>query len=207
MKVGVLDYAAGNLRSVLNALKSLEADATLVTKPDQIDAVDTLVLPGQGAFGDCVGNLVSQGLFQPVRDWIHAGKPYLGICIGYQILFEASEESPGTEGLGVLPGKVVHFPRESDLKIPHMGWNNLSLTNPDDDLWSGVPENPHVYFVHSYYPTPTDNSVVAATSEYALPFAAAVRRGNLAATQFHPEKSQATGLQLLKNYLTKIAPA
>jgi glutamine amidotransferase len=202
---GVLDYSAGNLRSVLNALHSLEVDARLVRSPDELDGLDALILPGQGAFGDTVGNLKNQGLFQPLREWIDAGKPYLGICIGYQILFESSEESPGTEGLGILPGKVIHFPKNSGLKIPHMGWNKLTLSHPDDPLWDGIPDGSHVFFVHSYYPAPSDDAAIASTTEYGLSFASAVRRGNLAATQFHPEKSQAAGLRLIGNFIRQFA--
>lgn len=197
--IGLIDYGAGNLHSAHNALVKLDIPCRLIKGPEDLADVDRLVLPGVGACVDCVNQLKVQGLWEPLRDWINEDRPYLGICIGYQILFDHSEEFEGADGLGVLAGQVQRFP-PSDLKVPHMGWNALTLTDPGDPLWRGFPEEPYVYFVHSYYPTPDDESVVSAWCEYGVRFAAAVRRGRLVATQFHPEKSQAIGLRLMENF-------
>ena len=200
MNTGIIDYGAGNLRSVAKAVETLEFPARIIQSPDQLEGIDTLILPGVGAFGDCVHNLQKQDLWEPIRDWVNAGRPYFGICLGYQILFESSEEEPGIEGLGAFAGAVVRFPK-SDLKVPHMGWNEIVPKDANDPLWQGLPPHPHVYFVHSYYPRPTDDSIVAVTADYGGEFAAGIRKGNVVATQFHPEKSQSLGLTILKNYL------
>lgn len=199
MKVGIVDYGRGNIRSVENAFLAVGADAVLVTRPDELAELTHLVVPGQGEFGDCAANLKKQGMFTPIREWAAADKPYLGICVGYQLVFEGSEESPGAEGLGILRGAVRRFP-ESGLKIPHMGWNSVRLTDPAHPIWKGLPGEPYFYFVHSYFPVPETPETTAATCDYVLPFAAAVTRGNLVATQFHPEKSQHNGLRLLENF-------
>jgi len=199
MKVGIVDYGRGNLRSVENAFLAINANAKLITSPDELDDITHLVVPGQGEFGDCAANLKKQGMFEPIREWTAADKPYLGICVGYQLIFDKGEESPDAEGLGIMPGSVKRFP-DVGLKIPHMGWNNITLTDPQNQLWKDMPEDPFFYFVHSYYPEPEQPEHTAATCDYALPFAAAVTRGKLVATQFHPEKSQHNGLQLLKNF-------
>lgn len=197
--IGVVDYGSGNLRSVCKALEAVEARSSLVTDPSGLDGLDAVVVPGVGSFGDCAANLRATGLWEPLREWIAAGRPYLGICLGYQLLFELSEESPEVAGLGVLPGKVVRFSGQG-LKVPHMGWNTLSaLRGP---LYHGLPEEPSVYFVHSYYPVPGDPALASATCDYGVPFAASVSRGALHATQFHPEKSQAAGLSILRNFLS-----
>ena len=200
MKVGIVDYGRGNIRSVENAFLAIGADTVLVTRPEQLQDVTHLVLPGQGEFGDCAANLKKQGMFEAIREWTAEDKPYLGICVGYQLIFEKSVESPSAEGLALLPGTVKRFP-DVGLKIPHMGWNSISPSHPDDALWKDMPANPFFYFVHSYYPEPSDTEHIAASCDYAASFAAAVRRGNLVATQFHPEKSQHNGLQLLRNFL------
>lgn len=200
MNTGIIDYGAGNLRSVAKAVETLKFEARIIQSPDQLAGIDTLILPGVGAFGDCVHNLREQQLWEPIRDWVQAGRPYFGICLGYQILFESSEEAPGVDGLGVFEGKVVRFPK-SDLKVPHMGWNEIYPEDASDPLWQGLPGHPHVYFVHSFYPDPTDKSIVAATADYGGKFAASIRKGDVVATQFHPEKSQALGLKILGNYL------
>ena len=200
MKVGIVDYGRGNIRSVENAFLAIGADVSLITCPDQLADITHLVLPGQGEFGDCAANLKKQGMFEPIQQWTAADKPYLGICVGYQLILEQSEESPDTAGLGILPGIVRRFP-DVGLKIPHMGWNSITPTDPDHPLWEDMPDEPFFYFVHSYYPEPANKEHIAATCDYGLPFAAAVIRGNLVATQFHPEKSQHNGLQLLKNFL------
>lgn len=204
MKVGIVDYGRGNIRSVENAFLAIGADAALITRPEELADITHLVVPGQGEFGDCAANLKKQGMFGPIRQWAADDKPYLGICVGYQLVFASSEESPGSEGLGILPGTVKRFP-DVGLKIPHMGWNSVTPTHPDHPLWKDMPDQPFFYFVHSYYPDPANQDDVAATCDYALSFAAAVTRGNLVATQFHPEKSQHNGLQLLRNFLAMSA--
>ncbi|MEJ6573359.1 MAG: imidazole glycerol phosphate synthase subunit HisH [Akkermansiaceae bacterium] len=200
MKVGIVDYGRGNIRSVENAFLAIGADVALITTPEEMEDITHLVVPGQGEFGDCAANLKKQGMFDPIRKWAADDKPYLGICVGYQLIFENGEESPETEGLAILPGTVKRFP-DVGLKIPHMGWNSLTLSDPSHPIWKDMPEDPFFYFVHSYYPEPANQKDIAATCDYALQFAAAVTRGNLIATQFHPEKSQHNGLQLLRNFL------
>ena len=200
MKVGIVDYGRGNIRSVENAFLAIGADTSLITSPDQLSWITHLVLPGQGEFGDCAANLKKQNMFDAIVEWTAEDKPYLGICVGYQLIFEKSEESPDARGLSILPGTVRRFPDVGE-KIPHMGWNSITPTKPEDPLWADMPAEPYFYFVHSYYPDPDQAEHVAATCHYALSFAAAVKRGNLVATQFHPEKSQHNGLALLRNFL------
>ena len=201
MKVGIVDYGRGNLRSVENAFLAIGADVVLITSPEELKDITHLVVPGQGEFGDCAANLKKQGMFAPIQKWVAEDKPYLGICVGYQLIFEHGEESPDAEGLGLMKGTVKRFP-DVGLKIPHMGWNSIKPADPNHPIWAKMPEEPFFYFVHSYYPEPTSPQNIAATCDYALPFAAAVVRGNLIATQFHPEKSQHNGLQLLRNFLS-----
>jgi len=199
--VGVVDYGSGNLRSVGKALEASGAGTELISNPERLEGVDAVVVPGVGAFGDCASNLRATGLWEPLREWIGSGRPYLGICLGYQLLFESSEESPGVAGLGVLPGRVVRF-SGGGLKVPHMGWNTLTgLRGP---LFQGLPEETSVYFVHSFYPVPEETSLASATCEYGVRFAASVSRGALHATQFHPEKSQVAGLAILRNFLATL---
>lgn len=200
-KLGIIDYGAGNLQSVRNTLAAAGFTGRLVRRPQDFEDLTHLILPGVGAFGDCARQLRAQGLEEGIRAWTEADKPFLGICIGYQILFEEGEESPGVRGLGILKGKVVRFPA-GELKVPHMGWNNLSLKTPDAPLWQGLGADPFFYFVHSYYPVPAESELIAASCTYGVTFAAAIRRGNLVATQFHPEKSQQLGLRLLSNFMS-----
>lgn len=200
-KIGVVDYGSGNLRSVSKALEAAGASVRLVTEASQLPGIDALVVPGVGSFGDCAKNLRQSGLWDPLSEWLREGRPYLGICLGYQLLFESSEESPGVKGLGVLPGRVVRF-TDTSLKIPHMGWNTLNATN--GPLYQALGEEPSFYFVHSFYPVPDEQGIVSGTCTYGLPFAASVSNGSLHATQFHPEKSQTTGLALLRNFLGTI---
>lgn len=207
MLTGVIDYGAGNLRSVCNALGMLQAEHRLVRGPDDLDGVDALIFPGVGSFGDSMRHLQEQGLAGPIREWIAADRPFLGICIGYQLLFEGSEESPDVPGLGVFKGRVVRFSPDSQLKIPHMGWNNIAVLDRADPLWKELPKNPFVYFVHSYFPVPEDASIVSSTAKHGERFAASIRVGRLTATQFHPEKSQSVGLQLIRNFLDSAKPA
>lgn len=200
MIVGVIDYGGGNIRSLVKALESLGVTPRLLTSARGFDETDLLVFPGQGAFADCMRKLEARELVEPLKAWLRAGRPFFGICVGYQLLFESSEESPGCAGLGIFPGKVVRFP-ESALKVPHMGWNSAQLNAPADPLWQHLGDDPFFYYVHSYYPQPEDETLVAASTEYGVAFAAAIQRGPLVATQFHPEKSQKAGMQLVKNFL------
>lgn len=206
MKPGIIDYGGGNLQSVRNAVHALGHQAVLVNSPEDLKGVSALVFPGQGAFADCMTALHARGLAGPLQEWIAADRPFFGICIGYQVLFEGGEENPGVAGLGVLRGQVVRFPAQPGLKVPHMGWNTMRATHPEDPAWAGLGPSPYFYFVHSYYPVPLDAGVTAGVTEYAgLEFASAVQRGRLLATQFHPEKSQETGLRLMGNFLARHA--
>jgi glutamine amidotransferase len=200
-KLGVIDYGSGNLRSVCKAIEAAGSTPSLVTDPSGLDSLDAIVVPGVGAFAHCAENLRATGLWNPVREWALSGRPYLGICLGYQLLFESSEESPGVEGLGVLKGRVVRF-SDAALKVPHMGWNTLSKTS--GPLYNGLSGDVSMYFVHSYYPVPADSSLVSAWSDYGVSFAAGVSSGALHAVQFHPEKSQSAGLALLRNFLSTL---
>jgi len=200
--VGVVDYGSGNLRSVSKALEAVGASVVLVTKAAQLQLLDAIVVPGVGAFGDCARNLRRSGLWEPLAEWLQAGRPYLGICLGYQLLFESSEESPGCKGLGILPGRVVRF-AGNGLKIPHIGWNTLFEAR--GPIYRGLPASPYFYFVHSYFPVPAGDCLVSARCEYGGTFAASVSSGSLHATQFHPEKSQSAGLALWENVLETLA--
>ncbi|MEM9080039.1 MAG: imidazole glycerol phosphate synthase subunit HisH [Verrucomicrobiota bacterium] len=203
MNLGVIDYGGGNLRSLLRALQFLGAEPRTVSSPADFEGLTHLAFPGQGAFGDCMANLNKRDLASPLKDWLAADKPFFGICIGYQLLFEGSQESPDTPGLGILKGQCVRFPDQPLLKIPHMGWNIAQPTLSESPQWAKLPTDPYFYFVHSYYPQPTDNTLIASTTNYGLQFPSSVKKGNLFACQFHPEKSQHTGLQLLKNFLQR----
>ena len=200
--IGVVDYGSGNLRSVCKALEAVGASVSLVTQAAQLDRSDAVVVPGVGAFGDCADNLRACGLWAPLRDWLQTGRPYFGICLGYQLLFESSEESPERKGLGFLPGRVVRF-RGDKLKIPHIGWNRLRETR--GPIYKSLSADPYFYFVHSYFPVPADDDIVSARCEYGGSFAASISNGTLHGTQFHPEKSQSSGLTLLKNFLETLA--
>lgn len=205
MKLGVLDYGGGNLRSVLNAFDAIDAHADLVTKPEDFASIDVLVFPGQGAFGDSIRILKETGLWEPLQAWLKAEKPYLGICLGYQLLFESSEESPGVEGLCVAKGQVKKFDPASGLKIPHMGWNVAQWEPAQAAIWSGLPNPTHIYFVHSYYPDVQDESLALCRTDYGVSFISGIAKKNLVAVQFHPEKSQEVGLTLLRNALKVLA--
>ena len=199
--IAILDYGMGNLRSVSKAFQSQDFPAVVTRNPQDISNASGLVLPGVGAFGDCVKNLTEYGLIDPILKFIDSGKPFLGICLGLQVLFEESEEAPGVKGLGVIKGRIVRFPdfKEEHLKVPHMGWNQVSIKQ-DVPILKGVPENSWFYFVHSYYPSPEDDSVSAVKTTYGFEFTAAVSKNNIFASQFHPEKSAHLGLQLLANF-------
>ncbi|MBE6075371.1 MAG: imidazole glycerol phosphate synthase subunit HisH [Selenomonas ruminantium] len=200
--IAIIDYGVGNLYSVQKAFAALGADAKITNQSADILAADKVVLPGVGAFGECMQKLTDSGLIPAIRACADSGKPLLGICVGLQILFEGSEESPGVRGLGLLQGMVRKI-QASELKVPHMGWNSLSIVRPRRpvDLFAGLAANPYVYFVHSYHAVPDNPSVVTAWTEYGGKLTAAVASGGIQATQFHPEKSGDVGLQILKNFV------
>lgn len=200
--IALLDYGSGNLRSVHKSLLKVGTSVRLVQHPDEIGDARGLVLPGVGAFDDCINALRKQELLEASRDFIKAGKPFLGICVGYQALFEKSEEfNSCAAGLSVFQGSVIRFSDQYGLKIPQIGWNQLEVVRSDCPLYHGIANGSYVYFVHSFYPQPVDSSIVATRTEYGEAFASSVWRGNVYATQFHPEKSQKVGLQLLKNFV------
>ncbi|WAC18573.1 imidazole glycerol phosphate synthase subunit HisH [Luteolibacter sp. SL250] len=202
MKVSLIDYGAGNLRSVANALRAIGVEPDITAGPGIPEGTTHLVLPGVGSFGDCMDELSKRGLIEPIRQWVLDGRPYLGICLGYQILFEWSEETPGVAGLGVLPGGVKRFIDQPGLKVPHMGWNSVIPRRAEAGNWRDLGPAPYFYYVHSYFPVPADDSIIAAETEYGADrFAAAVERPNLLACQYHPEKSQEAGLRLIRNFL------
>ena len=200
--IALLDYGSGNLRSVHKALLKVGATVRIAQTPDQIGDAQAMVLPGVGAFDDCINALRKQKLLEAARKFIKGGCPFLGICVGYQALFEKSEEfNSCAAGLGIFKGSVVRFSEKNGLKIPQIGWNRLEIMKPDCPLFRGVADGSYVYFVHSFYPQPADTNIVATRTEYGDVFASAVWRDNVFATQFHPEKSQKVGLQLLKNFV------
>jgi glutamine amidotransferase len=200
--IALLDYGSGNLRSVHKALLKVGADVRIAQRPDEIGDARAMVLPGVGAFDDCINALCKQELLAAARAFIESGKPFLGICVGYQALFEKSEEfNSCAVGLGILKGSVVRFSEKHGLKIPQIGWNQLEIVKPDCPLFRGVANGSYVYFVHSFYPQPADAGIVATRTDYGDTFASSVWRDNIFATQFHPEKSQKIGLQLLKNFV------
>lgn len=197
----IIDYGAGNLRSVEKALTHIGCPCRVVESGRELLEADRAILPGVGAFGEAMNGLESRGLVQAIREFAASGRPLLGVCLGLQVLFESSEESPGVKGLGLLKGRVVRLPEESGLKIPHVGWNSLTVDRPGW-LLEGLEPEPYVYFVHSYY-LQAGEDVVSARAEYGADIHAAVERGNLAACQFHPEKSGETGLRILRNFVRK----
>lgn len=197
--IAIVDYGMGNLRSVQKAFEKLGVTAQIVTTPGEIASADKVVLPGVGAFRDAIHELRRLELEEPLREHIRKDKPFLGICLGLQLLFDVSYEDGEWTGLGVLGGDVVRFPAMPDLKVPHMGWNTLERTGLCP-LLEGIPEDASVYFVHSYFVRPKDESVIAARTNYGVKFTSMIARGNLFATQFHPEKSQKVGLKLLENF-------
>ena len=199
--IAIIDYDAGNIKSVEKALHYLGEEAVITRDRDTILGADRVILPGVGAFGDAMDKLRTYGLDKVIQEVVDQNTPFLGICLGLQLLFESSEESEGVEGLGILKGKVVRLPEESDLKIPHIGWNSLKYPNPGR-LFTGIAEDSYVYFVHSYYLQAKDPSIVTATTEYGTLIHASVEQGNVFACQFHPEKSSEVGMQILKNFLT-----
>jgi glutamine amidotransferase len=198
--IAIIDYGMGNLRSVQKAFERLGHAAEVTRDAERITRAPGVVLPGVGAFAACMTNLAAAGLVEPVREVIRAGRPFLGICLGMQLLFDESDEFGPVAGLGVLPGRVVRFPADPERKVPHMGWNSLRVVRRAPQL-AGIDDGAYVYFVHSYYPVPRDRDVVATTTPYGDEFASSVVRDNVFACQFHPEKSQQVGLRLLDNFV------
>jgi glutamine amidotransferase len=200
--IALLDYGSGNLRSVEKALLKVGANVRVTTSPEGMKDARAVVLPGVGAFDDCINAMQRQELLGAIKELIASGRLFLGICVGYQALFEKSEEfNSCAAGLGVFKGRVVRFSGAGELKVPQIGWNQVELTQPDCPLFGGIPDRSHFYFVHSFYPQPEDSSIVAGRTAYGETFAAAIACRNVFATQFHPEKSQAVGLQLLRNFV------
>tara|TARA_Y100000588_G_scaffold60676_2_gene59801 strand:+ start:105554 stop:106171 length:618 start_codon:yes stop_codon:yes gene_type:complete len=199
--IALLDYGAGNVRSVQKALVAAGADVSLVGEPQGLREAAAVVLPGVGAFDDCVNAMARQELLEGAREFIGTGRPFLGICVGYQALFERSEEfNSCAAGLGVFKGSVVRF-AENGIKVPQIGWNEVEFARPECPIFEGIESGSHFYFVHSFFPRPEEGDIVASRTTYGDTFASAVWRGNVFATQFHPEKSQKVGLRLLQNFV------
>lgn len=199
-RLGLIDYGSGNLRSVSKALEAAGAHITRIERGPIAGGFDALVLPGVGAFGDSVNQLKNRDLFVSLQEWLNDGRRFLGVCLGFQLLFESSEESPEVAGLGIFQGQVRKF-SQARVKVPQIGWNLVKWTEHAHTLYGKLPPDPYFYFVHSYYPQPKDESIVAGYTEYGDSFAAAIATKNLLATQFHPEKSQESGLLLLRQFL------
>ncbi len=197
--IAIIDYGAGNLQSVKKAFDFIGAESVITDNPETINACDKILLPGVGSFGDAMASMRAKNLVETVKQNALSGKAFLGICLGLQLLFEESEESPNVQGLGIFKGKIRRFPSDMGLKIPHIGWNSLDIKQKDT-LFKGIPENSYVYFVHSYYLEAKDLTDVATVTNYGIDFHSAVGKGNIFATQFHPEKSGDVGLQILRNF-------
>ena len=203
--IAVIDYGMGNLRSVQKALEVAGAKTRVTSKPADFKKCDKLVFPGVGAFGDAMKELKRLGLVEPIKEAIARGKPFLGLCLGLQLLFEKSEEAPGVKGLGLLRGEVKRFKfKNTRLKIPHMGWNDIAKTEnrkPRTEILDGVPNSSYMYFVHSYHAKPGDRKVILTTTDYGIKFVSGICKDNIYGFQFHPEKSQSVGLRILKNFV------
>jgi glutamine amidotransferase len=200
--IALLDYGSGNLRSVHKALLAVDADVRVMRDPKGVAEARGMVLPGVGAFDDCINALQRQELLESIHTFIASGRPFLGICVGYQALFEASEEFNSCAlGLARFKGRVRRFPDEPGLKVPQIGWNQVTVEQPDCPLYQGIPQDSYFYFVHSFYPQPEDPAIIATRTDYGVNFASSVWQENIFATQFHPEKSQQVGLQLLSNFV------
>ncbi len=198
--IAIIDYDAGNIKSVEKAMILLGQEVTITGDREEILKADKVILPGVGAFGDAMGNLRRTGLDRVIRETVDKGTPFLGICLGLQLLFERSDEAPGVDGLGILKGEIVRIPEADGLKIPHMGWNSLHLEH-DGRLFRGIREGEYVYFVHSYYLKAEDENIVKASTEYGVHIHASVEQDNVFACQFHPEKSSDAGIRILKNFV------
>lgn len=199
--IAIIDYNAGNLKSVEKAVTLLQEPCVITRNFSEILQADKVILPGVGAFGDAMSELKKYELDKVIQEVTEKGTPFLGICLGLQLLFEGSDESSGVEGLHILDGKILRIPDKEGLKIPHIGWNSLSLRN-EGRLFKGLRENPYVYFVHSYYLKAVDESIVKATTDYSVTIHASVEKGNIFACQFHPEKSSTVGFSILKNFIS-----
>ncbi len=200
--IALLDYGAGNLRSVEKALRYVGSDVELMRTPDRVKEAAAVVLPGVGAFDDCINAMQRQELFEAAKEFANSGRPFLGICVGYQALFERSEEfNSCASGLGLFQGNVIRFPSDLGLKVPQIGWNQIEITQPDCPIYKGVDSGSYVYFVHSFYPNPEDDSISATCTNYGVNFVSSIWRDNIFATQFHPEKSQRIGLKILENFV------
>lgn len=198
--IAIIDYDAGNIKSVEKALQFLGEEVNVTRNAAAILSADGVILPGVGAFGDAMGKLHSYGLVDVIHRYVETGRPFLGICLGLQLLFEESEESPGVKGLHLLDGKIVKIPAKNGLKVPHIGWNDLSFPH-EGKLFRGLQEHPYVYFVHSYYLQAADEKIVTAVADYGVRIHASVEQGNVFACQFHPEKSSDVGMQMLRNFI------
>ena len=198
--IAIIDYDAGNIRSVEKAVEALGEKTEVTRDRNKILAADKVILPGVGAFGDAMSKLKEYDLADTIHEVVDKNTPFLGICLGLQLMFESSDETPGVEGLGILPGKILRIPDCDGLKIPHMGWNSLDI-KPDQPLFAGIPDQSYVYFVHSYYLKAANEADVAATTEYSTHIHASVAHNNIFACQFHPEKSGSVGLKILKNFI------
>lgn len=199
--IGIIDYDAGNIKSVEKALRFLEQEVVVSRDPETLLSADRVILPGVGCFGDAMNKLHSYGLVDVIKECVSRGTPFLGICLGLQLLFESSEESPGVEGLHILDGKIVRIPDAGGLKVPHIGWNNLSFPRKGRLFENIGEESAFVYFVHSYYLQAADENIVTAMAEYGVEMHVSVEKGNVFACQFHPEKSSDLGMQILRNFI------
>jgi len=197
----VLDYGMSNLRSVSKALEKLGSRVTVSSQPEDLEKAQKVVLPGVGAFGDAMQELQMRNLALPLKDFMKSGRPFLGICLGLQLLFDGSDENPGVAGLAVFPGNVARFSPSAEFKVPHMGWNQLRIRKPDCPLLKGVQEGSFVYFVHSYYVLPESRDIILAECDYRRAFAAMIWQKNVYGCQFHPEKSQEAGMKILENFV------
>ncbi len=198
--ISIIDYGAGNIRSVYKALKYIGCECKITSDKKEILSSDGAILPGQGSFGDCMKSMESREIKDTIKGFIESGKPFLGICVGLQLLFEGSEESNGIEGLGIFKGKIKKIPNGEGLKIPHMGWNSLDIKN-SDGIFKGIENGSYVYFVHSYYLDSADKSIVSSQTDYGVKIDASVTYKNVTATQFHPEKSGDVGIKMLRNFI------
>ncbi len=198
--IGIIDYGMGNLGSVSNACRFLGLDAKIIVRREEMDSCRAVVLPGVGAFGDCMGHLVEHDFVGAIENWVQAGKPFMGICLGLQALFQSSEESPGVPGLGIFEGSVKRFDLPRELKVPQIGWNRINEVQPDCPMFDGIENGSFFYLVHSFYVCPDDESIIAGKTEYGIDYCSCIWKDNVFATQFHPEKSQAVGLRMLRNF-------
>lgn len=202
--IAIIDYGAGNIQSVYKALKFIGADCKVTSDKDEILNADGAILPGVGSFGDAMDTMTKRGIKDTIIEYTKSGKPFLGICLGLQLLFPESEETPGVKGLDIFKGTITKIPNQNrTLKIPHMGWNNISIKQKNG-IFKGIEGKPYVYFVHSFYLKAQDKDIVAATTQYGVEIDVAVQKGNIIATQFHPEKSGEVGLKMLKNFVEMV---